>query len=83
MCIRDRRTAERVVVELKGKLAKVVQPRAAPLREDAVSALVNLGYPLRQANEVITQLLRERAQWELADLLREALRRLVKDKALG
>lgn len=78
-----RRTAERVVVELKGKLSKVVQPPAAPLREDAVSALVNLGYPAKQANDVVLGLLREKPDWQLADLLREALRRLVKDKALG
>lgn len=78
-----RRTAERVVVELKGKLSKLIKPPAAPLREDAVSALVNLGYPAKQAGEVILGLLREKADWQLPDLLREALRRLVKDKALG
>jgi Holliday junction DNA helicase RuvA len=71
-----RRTAERVVVELKGKLAKVVEPPALSLREDAVSALANLGYSAKQAAEVVGALLRERADWELAELLREALRRL-------
>ncbi|WP_038049086.1 Holliday junction branch migration protein RuvA, partial [Thermoanaerobaculum aquaticum] len=78
-----RRTAERVVVELKGKLSKLVQPPAAPLRDDAISALVNLGYPSKQAADVVSALLREKADWQLPDLLREALRRLVKDKALG
>ncbi|MGC8916014.1 MAG: Holliday junction branch migration protein RuvA [Thermoanaerobaculum sp.] len=78
-----RRTAERVVVELKGKLAKLVQPPVTPIRDDAVSALVNLGYPSKQAADVVSALLREKGDWELAELLREALRRLVKDKALG
>mgnify|MGYP001026416380 CR=1 FL=1 len=72
-----RRTAERVVVELKGKLAKLVQPPALSLRDDAVSALANLGYSTKQAAEVVGALLRERGEWGLADLLREALRRLV------
>jgi len=76
-----RRTAERVVVELKGKLAKVVEPPALSLREDAVSALANLGYSAKQAAEVVGALLRERADWELAELLREALRRLAQPSA--
>jgi len=76
-----RRTAERVVVELKGKLAKVVEPPALSLREDAVSALANLGYSAKQAAEVVGALLRERADWELAALLREALRRLAQPSA--
>ncbi len=73
-----RRTAERVVVELKGKLAKMVQPPMASLREDAVSALVNLGYSHKQAAELVGSLLRQRADWELPELLREALRQLVR-----
>jgi len=76
-----RRTAERVVVELKGKVSKVLQAKASSLREDAVSALVNLGYPSKQAAELVSLLLREKEDWELAQLLREALRRLVKPGA--
>lgn len=78
-----RRTAERVVVELKGKLNKVVEPVAVSLREDALSALVNLGYGSKQAGEVLSVLFRERGDWQLPDLLREALRRLVKVSTLS
>jgi Holliday junction resolvasome RuvABC DNA-binding subunit len=70
-----------VVVELKGKVSKVLQTKAYSLREDAVSALVNLGYPSKQAAELVSLLLREKEDWELAQLLREALRRLVKPGA--
>lgn len=78
-----RRTAERVVVELKGKLTKVVEPVAESLREDALSALVNLGYGSKQAGEVLSVLFRERGDWQLPDLLREALRRLVRVSTLS
>ncbi len=71
-----KRTAERLVVELKGKLGKVAQPFAASAREDAVSALVNLGYPLRAAEEVVADLLRATPEMELGVLLRQALKKL-------
>jgi len=73
-----KRTAERLVVELKGKLGQVVQPLAASAREDAVSALVNLGYPLRSADEVVADLLRATPEVELGTLLRQALKKLVR-----
>ncbi len=73
-----RRTAERLIVELKGKL--VAPPRAAAgvAREDAVSALVNLGYPVRAAEEVVGELVRAEPELELGELLRRALRTLVR-----
>ena len=74
-----KRTAERLVVELKGKLGDAV-PLAggAPLREDAVSALVNLGYPARAAEEVVSDLLRATPDLELGALLRQSLKKLVR-----
>jgi Holliday junction DNA helicase RuvA len=73
-----KRTAERLIVELKGKLGQVVQPLAASVREDAVSALINLGYPLRAAEEAVADLLRATPEIELGGLLRQALKRLVR-----
>jgi len=74
-----KRTAERLVVELKGKLGEAVAPAGgAPLREDAVSALVNLGYSARAAEEVISELLRATPEIELGMLLRQALKKLVR-----
>lgn len=73
-----RRTAERLIVELKGKLAPPPRATAATVREDAVSALVNLGYAARAAEEVVGELLRADPQAELGELLRRALRALVR-----
>ena len=73
-----RRTAERLVVELKGKLASLVVPTGASLRDDAISALVNLGYPVRAAEDVVTEQLRSAPEIELGELLRLALRALTR-----
>jgi holliday junction DNA helicase RuvA len=73
-----KRTAERLVVELKGKLGQVVQPLHASVREDAISALVNLGYSLRAAEEVVAELLRATPELELGALLRQSLKKLVR-----
>jgi Holliday junction DNA helicase RuvA len=73
-----RRTAERLVVELKGKLAPVVPAVVPGVRADAVSALVNLGYPARLADEAVAGLLREDPDIELGELLRRALRALTR-----
>jgi holliday junction DNA helicase RuvA len=73
-----KRTAERLVVELKGKLGQVVQPLAGSAREDAISALVNLGYPMRSAEEVVSELLRATPEIDLGALLRQALKKLVR-----
>ena len=68
-----RRTAERLIVELKGKLAGALTAAAGTARGDAVSALTNLGYSARTAEEAVGELLRSSPQMELAELLRRAL----------
>jgi len=74
-----KRTAERLVVELKGKLGDAVPVAGGvPVRDDAVSALVNLGYPTRAAEEAVTELLRAAPELELGALLRQALKKLVR-----
>jgi holliday junction DNA helicase RuvA len=73
-----RRTAERLIVELKGKLAGLVEPGKGGVREDAISALVNLGYPARAADEAVGELLRSSPGLELGELLRRALAELAR-----
>ncbi|MDD5562861.1 MAG: Holliday junction branch migration protein RuvA [Thermoanaerobaculaceae bacterium] len=70
-----KRTAERLIVELKGKLEATARETASP-RQDAVSALVNLGYPPRAAEEAVGDLLRSGAEMGLDELLRRALQTL-------
>jgi holliday junction DNA helicase RuvA len=69
-----RRTAERLVVELKGKLLRARAPGDVGVRQDAVSALVNLGYAPRAAEDAVADLLREEPAIELGELLRRALK---------
>jgi len=73
-----KRTAERLIVELKGKLMPTATAGGVSLREDAVSALVNLGYALRVAEEVVAEILRATPEVELGELLRRALQSLTR-----
>jgi holliday junction DNA helicase RuvA len=73
-----KRTAERLIVELKGKLAPGTRPAGVTARDDAVSALVNLGYPVRSAEEAVGELARTEPGLTLGELLRRALQTLVR-----
>lgn len=73
-----KRTAERLIVELKGKLGWSVETTPGSVRSDAVSALTNLGYPMRAAEEVVGDLLRTQGEISLTELLPRALQQLVK-----
>lgn len=52
-----RKTAERILVELKGKLATLVTPGiAGSIQEEAVAALTGMGYSLTQARALVSTL---------------------------
>ncbi len=71
-----RKTAERILLEVKGKLAGAAAS-APDLRGDAISALVNLGYGQREAQRAVAQVLGDGTQ-DLGDLLRLALQKLTR-----
>jgi holliday junction DNA helicase RuvA len=78
-----RKTAERMVVELKDKLEAVTleveRPAAsspAGIEADVVSALVNLGYEARAAESAVTDARRETAGANFEKLLRASLQSL-------
>jgi len=89
-----RKTAERVVIELRDKMAALSSPAleeelaagaaaGAPLtedalREDALSALVNLGYQKAAAEKAVTQAVTEGGDLSVELLLRRSLRHLSK-----
>ena len=83
-----KKTAERVVLELKDRLAQLVVPVGAESREmatdpdrmrgDLVSALLNLGYHRPQAEKAIDKTLQETRDLTLEDALRSALRELMR-----
>lgn len=72
-----RKTAERIVLELKDRLGSVAVS-SGDLRADAASALVNLGYTQRDASRAVEAVWTEAAQGELGELLRLALQRLMR-----
>ncbi|HET9360442.1 MAG TPA: Holliday junction branch migration protein RuvA [Vicinamibacterales bacterium] len=83
-----KKTAERIVLELRDRLARLVPPAAggqaaeAPtgdrLRDDLVSALQNLGYHRPQADKAIQAVLAASPESTFEQALRGALRDLMK-----
>jgi Holliday junction DNA helicase RuvA len=89
-----RKTAERLVVELRDKVASLSSPElaeelgtdagvpAAPneeaVRSDALSALLNLGYQKSAAEKAITAVLSEAGDVSVESILRRTLKRLAK-----
>lgn len=81
-----RKTAERVVLELKGQITPFLLPEqaratgmsgGAALREDVLSALINLGYPRASAEKALSGVLRSaEPERSFEGLLRRTLRLL-------
>ena len=72
-----KKTAQRIVLELKGQLDELAVG-AGDQRADAVSALVNLGYPQREARRAVDAVLDDAAEQDIAEVLRLALQRLTR-----
>ena len=89
-----KKTAERLVIELRDKMASLSSPAleeelaagatAGPAqsedapREDALSALLNLGYQKAAAEKAVTQAITEGGDLSVELLLRRSLRHLSK-----
>lgn len=82
-----RKTAERVVLELKGQMAQfLLAEQVAPpsgsgvstaLEDDILSALINLGYPKASAEKSLSAVLHSaECERTFEDILRSTLRRL-------
>jgi Holliday junction DNA helicase RuvA len=75
-----KKTAERVVVELKDKLADLARPEAAgaklPAAEQAVQALVGLGYPMAEADRAVRTALSHDGAGAPEELIRRSLQLL-------
>jgi holliday junction DNA helicase RuvA len=77
-----KKLAERMVVELRDKAVAMRHPEASAaanggsqVSRDAVSALVNLGYRRADAEKAVREIA-QKHEGNLADVLKEALRRL-------
>ena len=83
-----KKSASRIILELKDKVAYLedsdsilpVKPiLPAQIQDDAISALVNLGYRPRDVKDIITKICRDQTTpLLLDDLIREALKQLSK-----
>src|SRR5436305_248298 len=89
-----RKTAERLVIELRDKMAALSSPALDEeiaagagigakqsedsLREDTLAALLQLGFPKPTAEKAVTQALSERGELSVETLLRRTLRQLSK-----
>jgi holliday junction DNA helicase RuvA len=82
-----KKTSQRITLELKDKASQLsegidVQPRERfevkdkEIFDDALSALSNLGYPIKSAKKVLEDLLRRDVNIDLEMLLKDALRAL-------
>lgn len=72
-----KKTAERILLELKGKLTTTEAP-AGDLRGDAASALVNLGYKQAQAMKAVEAVMADNPADDVGEILRLALQRLTR-----
>ncbi len=76
------KSAQRIIVDLKDKVGKdaaaaeIFTPESNTRREEALSALVTLGFPKGAAGKVIDKILSEKSDWNVEDLIKLALKRL-------
>ena len=71
-----RKTAERVVLELRNKVDAIKADGAIKItsaKDEAISALATLGYQRQLAEKVVRDLLSENANYTLEELIRKAL----------
>jgi Holliday junction DNA helicase RuvA len=86
-----RKTAERLVVDLRDKLEIVTAaapapgargaPQAAGRWDDAVAALVRLGYSQPQATQTVRGVVRDEGELSVEDVVRRALAQLTRQTA--
>ncbi|MCF8034518.1 MAG: Holliday junction branch migration protein RuvA [Desulfarculaceae bacterium] len=79
-----KKTAARLVVELEGRLpmdsgeGEAPSEAAAPMLDDAASALMNLGYPEAKAKKAVEKALKEAGEGAgLEEVIKAALKRVV------
>jgi Holliday junction DNA helicase RuvA len=75
-----KKTAERICVELRDRLPKAIEAAPASpadsMRDDLVSALLNLGYHRQTIDKTLDKLLAARSDQKFAQALRSALKEL-------
>ena len=76
------KSAQRIIVDLRGKIrtaeesAHLFPEQSNTLRDEALSALVNLGFARKSVEKVLEQILRGRDELPMEELIKEALKKL-------
>ena len=85
-----RKTAERLVVELRDKIGKIAlddseiplvadaAPSSSAIQEDTVAALIALGYPKPMAEKAVLSAMREEGETSIQAVLKRSLKRLAR-----
>lgn len=79
-----KKTAERMIIELGDKISKLsdsgtsISLKSYSVKDDAVAALIGLGYNHKTADNVTRSLIDENAEISLEDLIKESLKKLNK-----
>lgn len=76
-----KRTAERIILELKAKIGHVsggAKPQRSSMMDDLESALRNLGYKDKEVEQLVASLVVDSSEPKFETLLREALNKLRK-----
>ena len=76
------KTAQRIIIDLKDKLVKIPDtgqiliPTDNTIRNEALSALVMLGFVKRDAEKIVTKILQEQPESTVEGVIKQALKRL-------
>ena len=75
------KSAQRIIVDLKGKISTAEMDQLFPsksntIKEESLSALVNLGFAKKTVEKILEQILRENDQLTVEELIKEALKKL-------
>lgn len=76
------KTAERIIVDLRDKVGKLIDGDQIiinldnTIKEEALSALVMLGFPKAKVDKIINEILKENKGLTVEGLIKEALRRI-------
>jgi len=76
------KTAERIIVDLRDKVAKIaegeqiVAPVDNTIKDEALSALVMLGFPKSKVEKVLHSILKQQSGYSVEGLIKEALKRI-------
>ena len=73
-----KKTAERLILELKDKIGDIGMEGAAPIQtgtEEAILALMSLGYKRPQAQDVVQKIRKQDASLSVEEVIKKALQR--------